>query len=172
VLSSEPWRGHDAADDTGAARYDVLLKHLLDRTAAALTRLDSRPSQHALTLNVSERSGPAPFEREDLARMLADFGARWPGITLADFSVRKYKGDLAAGYVLADFAANRTRLILDQPAKPLADIEAEVVRELEAPVRSGQPDKRSHLAATVDDLPKKCRRWVKGQAAEWAGGGV
>ena len=195
LLSSSEAQQGDAVVPKGnkGDRYLTLLKCLLSRTVAVVGRLDGthRICLHVLTRFVQDEvlERPVPLHHRHVARICEEVTPEGQSVRPISWEVPRYDRRVHPALILADLAANRSRLFLPRPIQ-LAHAEDGLRQTLQVPVRSGEPS-RSHLAATgvaagvaagdvevpqaAWDTPRElfplypqARPWALEQALEWA----
>lgn len=185
VVAGESHEGDFHPPGDGSDRYLSLLESLLVRVGEVLARW---PGRHAVEVRACTRYVLAPWVGSGKARreldgtILAGVLKRICGRVGGDVELilkdtPRYGNTRDPGFVLADFAANACRLILDD--RPLTEVESNIKKAVGAAPRSGEPS-RTHVQAAGEawrlldawrcgeDPPgRPMRAWAREQALEW-----
>jgi hypothetical protein len=168
-------------------RYFVVLEALVERIHDSIARMDEDTSVRVSALELDVDIG---LRRRSLTRDLLAHGVGCvtdsrPGsrVHLSAGDVPRYDLHVTAGFVLADFVANRAGNVLRfNGGPPLRRAQETLVMRVGLPVSSGNPT-ASHLAASgaaraalaaarvgspAPDWPDGSRKWAKDQAEQWA----
>lgn len=169
-------------------RYFVVLEALVERIHDAIARLgeDAVVTVSALELTVDIDSVTRrPLDRDLLDQPIERVRLVRAGscVTLVTGNVVRFDAHVTAGFILADFVANRFGYVLRHQGGPTLSRAHETLSlRLGLPVSSGNPS-GSHLAAsgtargmvavlragsTGAVWPAGCRRWARSQAEQWA----
>jgi hypothetical protein len=171
-------------------RYLNLLEVLIDRAVRVLAAL---PGRHRLLLHVLTRDvfykefgGKGALSTRMLLSFITSHRETWPGsVDVVAHDVSPYTGDLAVGFVVADFTANRIRTVLRSRTSALPVAERASQQRCGLPPRTAAVG-RSHLAASGEayrlvtegtppgaspesalPVDSTRRRWACEQAWEW-----